>query len=85
MLQVLMSWQSAAFPDRNLFISAEAYRDNINFTYHKDVQEEASNIIPLLSLILDGKYGPTTAWEWFHDEAHTIGFHYDPFTGKIQS
>jgi hypothetical protein len=86
LMQVLMSWRSAEFPDRNLFISVDEYRDNVNFTYHKDTQEEASNIIPLLSLILEGKYGPR-AWEWFHDEArdYTAGFIYDPVTGKIQS
>jgi hypothetical protein len=81
LMQVLTSWQSAAFPDRNLFISADEYRDNVNFTFHKDVQEEASNTIPLLSLILEGKYSPR-AWEWFHDEArdYTTGFYYDPVT-----
>jgi hypothetical protein len=86
LMQVLMSWRSAEFLDQNIFISVDEYRDKVSFTYHKDVQEEASNIIPLLHLILEGKYGPR-AWEWFHDGTrdYAAGFQYDPVTGKIQS
>jgi hypothetical protein len=65
---------------------ANKYRDNHNLTHDKDVQEKASNIIPCLSSILEGKYGLTT-WEWFLGKAcdHTTGFHYDPATEKIGS
>jgi hypothetical protein len=84
LMQVLMSWHSDGFADRNLFISLDEYRDNINFTYHKDAQEKASNIIPLLSLILEDKYRPR-AWKWSHDEArnYTTSFHYDHVTEKF--
>lgn len=87
LMQVLMSWQFAAFPDCYLFISVDEYRDNVNYTCHKDIQDAVSNsILLLLGLIIEGKYGPR-AWEWFQDEArnYTIGFHYYPVIGKFES
>lgn len=86
--QALMGIRSASDNDRNLFISVDEYSNstNVAFVFHEELEEEAHSVIPLLSVIMEAKYGPRI-WNWFTDDAkdQTAGFYWDHEENRVRS
>ena len=82
-----MSIKMSKSASNNLFIAVDTdYSGNVVFTFHKDYENEAINIIPVLPIYLEFNYGPR-AWGWFNADAKEdlSGYYYDKNTGEILS
>jgi hypothetical protein len=87
--QVHMSMRSASNPETQLFMAVDERMWGtyaVSFTVHKDRFAEANSLVPLLSVVLEAKFGPRS-WEWFTDSAKSDsqGYVYDTETGQLRN
>lgn len=66
--EILMAWKSVNFKDEKLFVAVEEIYGATTFYFHKNRRKEAETIVQLLSIIMEGEYGPGVN-EWFHEDA----------------
>jgi hypothetical protein len=76
--EVLMNWRSAKLPSKRLFLQVKQSWDHTELYYHTDMENEAEQVVPLLSLVLEQEFGPR-AWGWFNNNAKDFlgGYEYD--------
>lgn len=67
--QVIMSTK-ANDGQTQLFLHVDHHYNRVQFTFHKDLSQEAIAVINILPRILAQRFG-SRAWEWFHADAKT--------------
>ncbi len=88
--QILMSMRPNDDPDTSLFVSVEEREWSNGYTVVFTVKDkrvrEAEEIIPVLCIILEAKFGPQI-WCWFTDEAKdsTQGFQWDEENKRVRT
>jgi hypothetical protein len=87
--QILMSMRSPKNPEIQLFMAVDERSFGgygVTFTVHADRLTEATTLIPLLSVVLEAKFGPRI-WNWFTDQAKEAsqGYVYDTENGCLKN